>query len=189
MPKLVALTLALAVLSACGGGAAVEEAQQFAEEMSEMTPAERLAASRTPVQLSESDMKNFVAVMTEMQALADSYDDASPDSDIAAMGMGLEANAEAMKILRKHDMTVLRYQQVTHSVMAALAASEMEGREEETAAAQAQMEAMKSSMGEEQYKAMMETRNAMLGTMTDQPEGNVELVKRWRDRLDALGDS
>jgi len=85
--------------------------------------------------------------------------------------------------------SVMEFQRVTASITKAMAAAEMEGREDEMAANRAKMEEMKSQMTEEQYNAMIASQNAVVGTVTDSPDGNVALVKKWRDRLEAIGEN
>jgi hypothetical protein len=96
-----------------------------------------------------------------------------------------------MAILRDHDLDVMQFQQLSMSVMMAAAASEMEGNESDPAAEQAQLEQMKATLPPEQYEAMMSARKnaeAMMESIKNQPAGNVELVARYRDQLEVIGN-
>jgi hypothetical protein len=67
----------------------------------------------------------------------------------------------------------------------------MEGNESDLAAEQAQLEQMKATLPPEQYEAMMNARKnaeAMMGSIRNQPAGNVELVARYREELEAIGN-
>jgi hypothetical protein len=177
---------AILVAAACYGGGANDYAD-YVEEVADMSPQEIMESMTKPIELNESTMENLVAAMTEMQTLGDKYE---AGSDMANMASAWSANSEGMRVLGKHGFkNPMEFQRVVASVAGAMAAVEMEGREEEMAKAQAQMEAMKSQMTEEQYNMLVASSQAALGGISDQPAGNVELVKKWRERLDAIGDN
>ncbi|MCA9762405.1 MAG: hypothetical protein KC544_04665 [Gemmatimonadetes bacterium] len=184
------LLLLLATL-ACGGDTAESGASDTpgpdAAAMQAAT-AGAMAPITEPIALSESDMERFVAVLGELKELGESVRplrEAGTD-----LGAGLAANAEAMAILRRHDFDDLRdFQQVGYSIASAIGAAELAGREDEMAAAREKMEAMKGSMPKAQYDAMMQAQGMATGMVSNQPDGNVALVQRWRDRLEAASAS
>lgn len=179
-------TLAIALITAlaCGGGA--DEAAPDAAAAMQATTTAAMAPITEPIALSESHMERFVAVLGEFKALGEEVRPLG--SDAANLGAGLAANAEAMAILRRHDFEDLRaFQQVGYSIASALGAAELAGREDEMAEARRKLEAMKESMPKQQYDAMIQAQGMATGMVSNQPDGNVELVQRWRDRLEAAG--
>lgn len=177
---------AVLLLLACGGGndAPPPDAPPSADAMSAAAAA--MTPVTTPVKLSEADMGRFVAALEELSALSEDYRDKTGGTEIGQMGVGLAANAEAMAILRRHDFKdALAFQRVAYSVGSAMGAAEMEGHSAEIEAATAKLEGMKSSMSEEQYNMMMKSQQQAKGMVSDQPAGNVALVKAWKDRIEA----
>jgi hypothetical protein len=74
--------------------------------------------------------------------------------------------------------------------MQAAAAPEMQGQETQTTAAPAPLEAPKGKDAPEVYEQMkraQEQSMQMTQSMMNQPAGNVELVRRYRAEIEALG--
>ncbi|TFH66247.1 MAG: hypothetical protein E4G90_04545 [Gemmatimonadales bacterium] len=182
-----------AVLFACGGGspeAGSAEDRAIADAMGAAGAA--MPMSLKPIKLEERDVERFISVLEDFERLGVKYEDkVGPDpSAVSATIQGLGANAEAMNILRDHDLDAMKFQQLTMSVMMAAAASEMENHAPDPAVDQAQLEQMKATLPPEQYQAMMKARQSaavMMEGMNNQPEGNVELVARYREAIDAIG--
>lgn len=176
------------LLAACGGGSDLESSDAAApgDMMDGGAAATAMAPITSPVHLSDSDMERFVAVIADMKTLGGEYADMKDAGELGNMGAGWAASAEAMAILRQHGFEdVMAFQRISFSVGSAMAAAEMEGRSAEIEASRARMEQMKSSMSEEQYNMMMQSQEQSMGMITNQPDGNVELVRAWRDRIEA----
>jgi hypothetical protein len=179
-------SVSLVLLTACGG----EET-----EASNAAPSMETAFIAEPVALTERDVERFIAVMKEFRRLGVEYDgkvDTDAGASIRNATTAWSANREAMDILRRNDFDVGRFQRVTHSIMMAAAASEMKGNESNMNAATAQLEAMKGKVAPEMYEQMKKAQEQgmqMRQSAMNQPEGNVELVRRYRDELEALARS
>lgn len=176
------------LLLACGG--------RGEDATNDAAPGDAAATSAADtdvvVALTERDMERFLTVMRELKRLGVGYDaDASdPGSAIAGMASAWAANREAMAILQANDLDVVRLQQLTYTIAMAMAASEMEGNAAKMQESAAQIEAMKGQLPPEMYEQMkqgQEAAEAMTRVLLEQPPGNVELVRRYRAELDALG--
>jgi hypothetical protein len=183
-----------ALLFACGGESPeADVADDQASVADAMGPAAEMMTNFQPMMLEERDVERLISVLQEFDRMGMKLGENVGDdpSDISAAFHGLAANAEAMAILRDHDLDVMQFQRLFMSVMMAAAASEMEGNESDLAAEQAQLEHMKATLPPEQYEAMMNARKnaeAMMGSIRNQPAGNVELVARYREELEAIGN-
>lgn len=182
------LTLVI-LLAACGGGEpeAAETAGDAMEMAGEAAGMAGMAAISEPIALDETEMERFVGALQALQRTGEKYEDRTDGTgDWANYGAAMAANAEAMAILREHGYTQpQQFQRVAYTIGAAMAAGEMEGREDQMAEAQKQLEAMKGQMSDEQYKAMVQSQSSAMGMISNQPEGNVELVRAWKDRIEA----
>lgn len=178
------LALSLLVTMACGGG----------DKPASDAPGAAAAAAvftAEPVTLREQDVERFVTVMREFKRLGleTSKSAGDPGSSVTGMASAWGANREAMAILRTNDFDLPRFQQVTYSIMMAMAASEMEGKSMDTQGSAAQLEAMKGKVPPETYEAMKKAQaqaTQMNQSMQNQPEGNIELVKRFKEDIESL---
>jgi hypothetical protein len=182
------VAVSLVVTMACGGGEkpATDDAAAAAAGTTAAT-----VFTGQPVALAEQDVEGFLTVMREFKRLGleTRRDSDDPMSSVGAMATAWGANREAMAILRDNDFDIPRFQQVTYSVMMAMAASEMDGNSGNAQASAAQLEAMKGKVPPAQYEAMkkaLEQSTQMVEAMSKQPEGNIELVKRFKEEIDAL---
>lgn len=169
------------MLTACGGGAANGGDAASDADMSAATAS--MAGVTEPMELTDKDVENFIAILEEMKALGERYTDS--DGDLKNVGAGIMASQKAQAILRKYDYDPVRFQRVAYNISAAMAAGDMDGADLE--ADRKQLEAMKSQLPKEQYDMMVQAHEQMAGMMKNQPAGNKEVVARWADRLDAVG--
>lgn len=178
------LSLGMAA-AACGGGepeTSPADASSAAAAAGVFTP--------EPVTLREGDVERFLTVMREFKRLGlETEARGDPGQSVSAMATAWGANREAMDILRQNDFEMVQFQRVAYSIMAALAASEMEGSDAKMQEGAAQLEAMKDKLPKEMYEAMKKTQEQatqMTQSFMRQPEGNVELVRRFRADIEAL---
>lgn len=178
---------ALCLVSACGGSG---------DSSSDAVPATpesvALATIPEPVQLAAADVEHFIAAAGEMKALGVDLDKNRADnsSDLTATMTAWQSNSEVMAILRKHEFDLQRFHRVTYSIMMAVAADEMGKQGGEMEKAKAQLDAMKSQMSPEMFETMKKSQEQAMGMskqVMNQPAGNVELVRRYRERIDAIG--
>lgn len=171
-------------LAACGGG----EPGASADEASPAAAAAMFTPE--PVTLRDGDVERFLTVMREFKRLGlETQGRGDPGESVTAMASAWGANREAMDILRRNDFEMVEFQRVTYSIMAALAASEMEGSGAKMQEGAAQLEAMKDKLPKEMYEAMKKTQEQatqMTQSLMQQPEGNVELVRRFKADIEAL---
>ncbi len=183
-----------ALLFACGGEtpeAGADDAQATVADA--MAPVADMIQNFQPMKLEERDVERFISVLQEFERMGVKLNEnvGENPSDISSVFQGLGANAEAMAVLRDHDLDVMKFQQLGMSVMMAAAASELGDQSPDMAAEQARLEEMKATLPPEQYEAMMSARKnaeAMMVSIQNQPAGNVELVARYRDQLEAIGN-
>jgi hypothetical protein len=186
------LLLAVLLAAACGGDARQAESGSATPSASASDPQVLAAGMVRPVQLTERDVESFLGAARDLHQLGLRVDDERNDdpSSVTSFAEGLKLNAEAMGILRRHGFDLPRFQQVTYSVMMAAAAGEMEPN---TASADmnAQLEAMKAKLSPEQYEQMKQATAGATATMkalSEQPEGNIELVKRYKEQIKAISE-
>jgi hypothetical protein len=130
--------------------------------------------------------------MREFKRLGLDYEDRvgdDPGASVGNMATAWAANREAMDILRQNNFDLPRFQRVTYSIMAAMAAAELSGNESKMKEGEAQLEAMKGKLPPEMYEQMKKAQEQaaqMTQQFMNQPAGNVELVSRFRAELEAL---
>jgi hypothetical protein len=175
----------------CGGGAdapADSGGVADAAALPGLTP-----GSLQLVQLSESDVEHFIAASKDLQRLGirAQRNLGNDPSSTERWAIGLQTNAEALGILRRHTFDLPRFQQVAYSVMMAFAAEDIQkaaGADEMAA----RLEEMKSKIPPEQYEQMKQMTAAASASITaakNQPEGNVALVARYRDQITAVSEA
>lgn len=192
--RAVALGAALGWLavSACGGRDAKEAGSTAADSMAAAAQAIGSIASMEPLALAESDVEHFVAALEELHHAGLERESrlGTAPSEANQMFEGLSASAEAMGILRKHGFDLSRFQYVGYTVALALAADDAASSAPQVDEAIAQVEKMKGQIPKEQYDAMLAAAKGASGIVQDlraQPQGNVDLVRRFRERLEKIG--
>ncbi|MEW5915395.1 MAG: hypothetical protein AB1762_03275 [Gemmatimonadota bacterium] len=184
-----ALALAL-ILSACSGkeGGGRADSTATPQDVAAAAPAGAAAAQLQAIPLSEGDVEHFIAATKELHALgAEVHAELGDDpSKVQSWTTAIQANAEAMSILRKHTFDIPRYQQVAMSVMMAYAAEDVKKSQVDM---KAQMEQMKATLPKEQYEQMQkanEQAQAMLKAYENQPQSNIDLVAKYRAQIDEI---
>lgn len=178
------LVLSMLLTMACGGS---QEAASDDPSLAATSP-----FTAEPVLLHERDVERFLTVMREFKRLGlETRGGAGdPGASVTGMATAWEANREAMDILRDNDFDIPGFQRVMYSIMLAIAASEMDGNSATKMQQGAtQLEAMKGKVPTETYEAMkkaQEQATQMTESMLKQPDGNIELVRRFRSDIEAL---
>jgi hypothetical protein len=170
------------MLTACGGGAS--NGGDAASDAAMAAATASMADVTEPMELTDKDVENFIAILEEMKALGERYTDS--DGDMKNIGAGIMASQKAQAVLRKYDYDPIKFQRVAYNISAAMAAQDM-GDGTDLAADRKQLEAMKSQLPKEQYDMLVKAHEQMASMMTNQPAGNKDVVARWADRLDAVG--
>ncbi len=181
-------------LAACSGGedTAKEPADPAATAAAAAGQAAATFGALDPITLSESDVEHFVAALEDLQRAGVRHESrlGSDPSEARQMAEGLRGSSEALAIIQKHGFDLARFQTVGYSLGLAAAASEAAGSAPKMDSALANLEKMKGQLPKEQYDAMVASLKATGGIVEDlqkQPAGNVELYKRYRERLERAG--
>ena len=134
-------------------------------------------------ELSERELKNMIAAMTEIEAMEGEINTDSP-----SMFEAISANDKAMAALRRNDFNPESFQSTVYNVVLAMGALEMRGQKEQLDQAVAQLEAMKGQIPESQYNYMKEQVLGTIQLFERAPESNVVLVEKFKPELDAIGE-
>lgn len=192
--RLTALLTTFALVACSGGGedTAKDSADAAAAAATAAGQAATTLGALEPVVLTESDVEHFVAALEDLQRAGVRHEArlGSEPSEARQLAEGLRGSSEAMSILQKHGFDLARFQVVSYSVALAGAAAEAEGSAPKMDEALANLEKMKGQLPKEQYDAMLAGLKASSGVVEDlqkQPEGNVELYKRYRERIERIG--
>ncbi len=190
--KATAWVLSVALATGCSGGeAAREESAPAADSLTALTVnAASAMAALEPLRLGEDDVEHFVAALEDFKRAGLESRLGSDASEARQFAEGLRASSEAMAILQRHGFDLARFQRVGYSVALALAAADAAASAPKVNEALAEVEKLKGQVPKEQYDAMVAGAKAAAGIaedMQNQPEGNVELVKRFRDRIERIG--
>lgn len=182
-------TLAVACLACSGDESKTADSSSAAVSA---VPAVGSVASMQPLTLSESDVEHFTAALEELhQAGLDRNARLGPDaSDASQLAEGMRGSAEAMAILSRHDFDLPKFQQTAYSVALAIAADEAAGSQPKVDDAVAQVEKLKGQVPKDQYDAMLaaaKSAGAVVQDLQQQPAGNVEAVRKYRERLERIG--
>lgn len=149
-------------------------------------------SGRAMVTLEDAETGRYLDVLEELVALGL---EAKPtlSGGAAASPSELTAYTDRMqRAIESGGFTFERFSEVHWSAMMAYAALELDGQRAEIEAAQAQqkaqLEAMRGSMSEAQYRQMMQAMGAIanMGPLSEIPDGNRETVAKYRARIDAL---
>lgn len=150
-----------------------------------------------PMTLTDAKLGGFFDAMDEFRALGNKTaggDPSRPEAFARALGVSNESDA----ILRKHGFADLgEFQRVAYNASMAYGVLEKGGKEavrkklEAAKADQARaMEKMRAQLSPEQMmmiSGQMEAGMAMAGKMQDVPDENLELMKKYRERMAKLG--
>ena len=180
--RLAPLALAVAACCAVNVAATAAPAPTTASDMPRLAQTQPGATMELPatVKLTESDVEGFMRAASALQDLGVKADPGK-DMDLA---QALAANAEAQRIISAAGFTPERLQQVAMSIGMAMAALDTDM--EELQRKMAQVEQMKSRVSPEQWAAMeasMGQAYAMMKRVQNQPDGNIDLVKRYETQL------
>lgn len=134
-------------------------------------------------ELSDRDMTNMISAMEEIEAMEGEIDTDSPNMFDAISG-----NDEAMAVLRRNDFSAAEFESTVYNVVLAMGALEMRGQKEQLDQAVAQLEAMKGQIPEAQYQYMEQQVLGTIRLFERAPESNVNLVAKYKDELDSLGE-
>lgn len=147
--------------------------------------------------LTEAKMDAFLSAVEELQSASKSWKAGDPAKpQIFAQGIG--ASTEALSILKKHGFAdLVGFQQVGYNAAMALGVlrnggkAVMQKKVAEARSRQAQvMQQMRQKMNPEQMKMLqgyMGTGTAMMNTMREMPDENLDVVEKYRDRMERLG--
>ncbi len=161
--------------------------------------ASRSATVVRPMTLTDAQVRGFFDAMDELHpATAGTHVDVNP-SRPEAFAQALQVSGESEAVLRKHGFaSTADFQQVAYNAAMAYGVVEQGGTAaarkgvDRTAAEQAAaLEKMKEHMTPQQIevlKAQVAAAMARGGSLGDVPEGNVELMTKYRDRMKRLGE-
>ncbi|MEM7613190.1 MAG: hypothetical protein AAF270_16010 [Pseudomonadota bacterium] len=153
---------------------------QSPDWMSQMTDVE-------PIELSERDVKRAIKTADQLAKAAE-----AGEIDESGMAPGnldaLIANRKAMSIIEGNDFTAESFTSTMMNIVMAMGAAEMEDNKEEVEQATAQLEAMKSQLSPEQYEMFASQILGVQKAFANAPAGNVELVRKYKDEIEALGE-
>ena len=147
-----------------------------------------------PIKLERQDVEIFIAVIKDFQAAGldkkiQEQAEKNPGS-YAEQWERVQADGEARKILKNHDITdvedMRRFDRVAFSVHAARFADEFAALKAQLEQSLQQLEARKSQFPDAQYDNMMQMIEAQRQLYEEQPEGNVELVAEYEEELSAI---
>lgn len=149
-----------------------------------------------PMVLSDAQVQGFLGAMKDLQAL-EGRSSWTMSGKAGRVVQGMQFNAEARSILEKHGFAdEEQFRRVAYNTAMAHGVIEQGGKEklkkdlDQSARQQAAaMESLKGHMSPEQLKALQghaAASMAMVGTMTDVPEENLALVKKYGPEIDAL---
>lgn len=148
--------------------------------------------------LNEQQVQGFLGAMTDLRALGDESANWNvPDSGVQSYVAGMKFSADAKSILSKHGFTnEEQFQQVAYNTVMAHGVLKQGGKDKvrknlDKAASQqaAAMEQLKQHMSPEQLKTIQghaAAGMAIAGQISDVPDQNLELVKKYSSQIDAL---
>ncbi len=139
-----------------------------------------------PVKLTEHSVERFINAAKELSQLGKDVNlDASKG---AGFLQGVTLSADALEILDDHDFEPIEFQRVGYSIGMAMAAGDMTAEDRaEMKKSQEKLESMKGMLTAAQYEAMKQQMTGAMSMFNDQPEGNIELVAKYRAQLEGIG--
>jgi hypothetical protein len=189
-----ALSLALLAMIAVGCGGSRNDSSPAASSAttSDATPPAAMSAIPLARDLTEDEMRRYVALMGDFRKLGLETRDMQAQGAGAALA-GAQVHGETMEALRRHGFTVPQFEEVHYNVIMAWSALEMEGKSAEMERSRAEqekaLEAMKRTMSEEQVRAMkaqLDMANQQVETMTQSSEHNRALIRAHHADLIAV---
>ena len=143
--------------------------------------------------IEEDDLESYMAAMKEIRGLSSDFeaDLGSDPSDFQRFATGMKFQGEWEDVLEDHDLDSASFMKMHTSLAMALGKAMMEEQSAEMEAQQQEaFERMKEQMGEEAAQKMLDAQKNMMGGFAGAfgavPPENVELVKKWKDELEAL---
>lgn len=140
-----------------------------------------------PVKLTERSVERFISAAKELSQLGKNVDlDASKG---AGFMQGVTLSADALEILNGHDFEPTEFQRVAYSIGLAMAAADMTAEDRASMKkSQEKLESMKGTLPAAQYEAMKQQMTGAMNILNHQPEGNVELVAKYRKQIEGIGN-
>ncbi|MFT5690878.1 MAG: hypothetical protein ACI92E_000201 [Oceanicoccus sp.] len=155
----------------------------FADTTPKADPYE-LLGKQSAISLTDSLIKNFIGTAKELNRQEKTIDFEQERSPLEDMRLG----REGMDIIVKHGFDIIQFQQVAYSIGMAFGAEAMQGKSAEIEQARQQLQTMKGRLPEAQYEMLKQQMMNVFQVFADQPSGNIELVAKYRDQLQALGE-
>ncbi|MFK7913333.1 MAG: hypothetical protein AB8B93_05420 [Pseudomonadales bacterium] len=138
------------------------------------------------ISLTDGHVERFIAAVTELKAQNFDYQ-MRDNADAANWSEAFNNNERMSSIIQRHGFADGKvFESTVYSIVAGIASIEMEQNRPEIEKAKAQLAQMKGQMPAETY-AMLEQQ--MLGVtkmFNDQPAGNVDVVRKYREQLKVL---
>ena len=191
-----ASTLALAIALAAPGTAAAQGAPPDLEaamrQALQASQARQQAERPQIVALQESDVTGFIGAMSELKRL-DPSGNALGES-LADFNRTVATDSRVKAILSKNGLSAETMPQIAYSISMAIGSLETSQAEidEARSAGNDALARMKAQLTPEQYELMkqqMGAFDASIAQLQKQPEGNVQLVQKYRAQLEAaLGE-
>ena len=144
-----------------------------------------------PINLTADIMERFITATTKLSELGleTAASELSNPNDPEQMAELMQRGSKAMQIMADNGFDIMNFQQVAYTIGLAVGAVQMGENEVQMNMARQQLEAMKSTMSEEDYQQALQGMEGLQKMYADQPEGNVDLVKKYWDELMALGNA
>lgn len=138
------------------------------------------------ITLTDSHVERFIAATKELKA--QNFDYEMPDGSGAAnWSEAFRGNKQLNAIIQKHGFSDgAAFENTVYSIVAGIANMEMEANRAEIEEAKAQLAQMKDQMPAETYAMLEQQMLGITQMFSDQPAGNVEVVRKYRQQLEAL---
>lgn len=135
------------------------------------------------VKLTDNHVERFIAAAKELRAQKFDYQ----NSENQDWNEAFRENAQLNGVLKRHGFDDgAAFEATVYSIVAAIGSMEMEKNRPEIEQAKAQLEQMKDQMPAETYAMLEQQMLGMAQVFDDQPAGNVEVVRKYRDQLEGL---
>ena len=187
-----------AVLAACALSAASSTfaAEKAAPQGETAAPKVMAPAYTKPMPLTDEQVKGFLDAVDEIKALGPEGQKFSPTNP--GLVKTMQFSDKTMPIIKKHGFAdAIDFQHVAYNASAAYYVVKNGGKEavkkklaDSDVKRSEAMAKLKSHLNPEQIK-MLETQigagTAAMHAMADQPDANLELIKKYSARMEALG--
>lgn len=142
--------------------------------------------SAEKVTLTDSHVERFIAATKELKAQNFDYE-MPDDSGTANWSEAFRQNKQLNSIIQKHGFRDgAAFENTVYSIVAGIANMEMEANRPEIEEAKAQLAQMKDQMPAETYAMLEQQMLGITQMFSDQPAGNVDVVRKYRQQLEAL---